>query len=95
MDVVGGKGICMGPSNVVGSAYMQMPMSITVEGANILTRSLIVFGQGAIRCHPFVLKEMEATRRADQAQASSISTPRWRATCASRSRTLRGPSSWA
>ncbi|HEX6945270.1 MAG TPA: acyl-CoA dehydrogenase [Casimicrobiaceae bacterium] len=69
MDVVGGKGICMGPSNVVGSAYMQMPISITVEGANILTRSLIVFGQGAIRCHPFVLKEMEATRHADRAQA--------------------------
>ncbi|HEX4883250.1 MAG TPA: acyl-CoA dehydrogenase [Casimicrobiaceae bacterium] len=69
MDVVGGKGICMGPSNVVGSAYMQMPISITVEGANILTRSLIVFGQGAIRCHPYVLKEMEATRHADRAQA--------------------------
>ena len=69
MDVVGGKGICMGPSNVIGSAYMQMPISITVEGANILTRSLIVFGQGAIRCHPFVLKEMEATRHADRAQA--------------------------
>jgi acyl-CoA dehydrogenase len=69
MDIVGGKGICMGPSNVVGSAYMQMPISITVEGANILTRSLIVFGQGAIRCHPFVLKEMEATRYADRAQA--------------------------
>ncbi|MCL4762586.1 MAG: acyl-CoA dehydrogenase [Burkholderiales bacterium] len=69
MDIVGGKGICMGPSNVVGSAYMQMPVSITVEGANILTRSLIVFGQGAIRCHPYVLKEMEATRHADDAQA--------------------------
>ena len=69
MDVVGGKGICMGPSTVVGSAYMQMPVSITVEGANILTRSLIVFGQGAIRCHPYVLKEMEATRHADRAQA--------------------------
>jgi acyl-CoA dehydrogenase len=48
---------------------MQMPVSITVEGANILTRSLIVFGQGAIRCHPYVLKEMNATRHADQAQA--------------------------
>jgi acyl-CoA dehydrogenase len=69
MDVVGGKGICMGPSNVLGAAYMQMPVSITVEGANILTRSLIVYGQGAIRCHPFVLKEMEATRRADHTQA--------------------------
>jgi len=69
MDIVGGKGISMGPNNVTGSAYMQMPVSITVEGANILTRSLIVFGQGAIRCHPFVLKEMNATRHADAAQA--------------------------
>ena len=69
MDIVGGKGICMGPSNFLGAAYMQMPVSITVEGANILTRSLIVFGQGAIRCHPFVLKEMQATRHADRAQA--------------------------
>ena len=69
MDIAGGKGICMGPSNFLGAAYMQMPVSITVEGANILTRSLIVFGQGAIRCHPFVLKEMQATRHADRAQA--------------------------
>jgi acyl-CoA dehydrogenase len=70
MDVVGGKGICMGPSNVVGSAYMQIPVSITVEGANILTRSLIVFGQGAIRCHPYVLKEMAAANEPDPAKAS-------------------------
>ncbi|HVE49177.1 MAG TPA: acyl-CoA dehydrogenase [Casimicrobiaceae bacterium] len=69
MDIAGGKGICMGPSNFLGAAYMQMPVSITVEGANILTRSLIVFGQGAIRCHPFVLKEMLATRHADGARA--------------------------
>ncbi|HVF63485.1 MAG TPA: acyl-CoA dehydrogenase [Casimicrobiaceae bacterium] len=61
MDIVGGKGICLGPSNFLGSGYMQMPVSITVEGANILTRSLIVFGQGAIRCHPYVLKELHAT----------------------------------
>jgi acyl-CoA dehydrogenase len=70
MDVVGGKGICMGPSNFIGAAYMQVPVAITVEGANILTRSLIVFGQGAIRCHPYVLKEMLATRERDPAQAS-------------------------
>jgi len=69
MDIVGGKGICMGPSNVLGAAYMQMPVSITVEGANILTRSLIVFGQGAIRCHPYVLREMAATQEPDQAKA--------------------------
>jgi len=70
MDVVGGKGICMGPSNFLGAAYMQMPVSITVEGANILTRSLIVFGQGAVRCHPYVLKEIEATRNPDREAAS-------------------------
>lgn len=69
MDIVGGKGICMGPSNFLGAAYMQMPVSITVEGANILTRSLIVFGQGAIRCHPFVLGEMAAAREPDGAKA--------------------------
>ena len=63
MDIVGGKGICMGPSNFLGAAYMQMPVSITVEGANILTRSLIVFGQGAIRCHPYVLRELAAAHQ--------------------------------
>ena len=66
MDVIGGKGICMGPSNFLGGAYMQHPVAITVEGANILTRSLIIFGQGAIRCHPFVLKEINATRENDR-----------------------------
>ncbi len=70
MDIVGGKGICMGPSNFLGALYMQLPVAITVEGANILTRSLIVFGQGAIRGHPYVLKEMEATRDADPRRAS-------------------------
>jgi acyl-CoA dehydrogenase len=69
MDVVGGKGICMGPSNFLGAAYMQMPVSITVEGANILTRSLIVFGQGAIRCHPFVLREMAAVHERNRRKA--------------------------
>ena len=69
MDIVGGKGICMGPSNFLGAAYMQMPVSITVEGANILTRSLIVFGQGAIRCHPFVLRELAATQASDETKA--------------------------
>ncbi|MBL0143345.1 MAG: acyl-CoA dehydrogenase [Betaproteobacteria bacterium] len=60
MDVHGGKGICMGPGNYLGRAYQTVPIAITVEGANILTRSLIIFGQGAIRCHPWVLKEMRA-----------------------------------
>ncbi len=67
MDIVGGKGICLGPSNFLGRAYQQVPIGITVEGANILTRSLIIFGQGAIRCHPHVLKEMQAAQANDLA----------------------------
>jgi acyl-CoA dehydrogenase len=65
MDVHGGKGICLGPKNYLGRGYQIVPVAITVEGANILTRSLIIFGQGAIRCHPFVLKEMNAARNPD------------------------------
>jgi acyl-CoA dehydrogenase len=65
MDVIGGKGICLGPANFLGRAYQQIPIGITVEGANILTRSLIIFGQGAIRCHPFLLREMNAARNPD------------------------------
>ncbi|MBK9444811.1 MAG: acyl-CoA dehydrogenase [Betaproteobacteria bacterium] len=68
MDVIGGKGICLGPSNFLGRAYQQIPIGITVEGANILTRSLILFGQGAIRCHPYVLKEMQAAHNPNAAQ---------------------------
>jgi acyl-CoA dehydrogenase len=68
MDIVGGKGICLGPSNFLGRAYQQIPIGITVEGANILTRSLILFGQGAIRCHPYVLKEMHAAINPDATQ---------------------------
>ncbi len=62
MDVHGGKGICLGPKNYLGRGYQIVPVAITVEGANILTRSLIIFGQGAVRCHPFVLKEMNAAK---------------------------------
>ena len=62
MDIHGGKGIITGPSNYLAHAYQAVPISITVEGANILTRSLIIFGQGAIRAHPWLLKEMEAAR---------------------------------
>jgi acyl-CoA dehydrogenase len=69
MDVHGGKGICLGPNNYLGRGYQQIPISITVEGANILTRSMIIFGQGAIRCHPYVLKEIAATKEADRAAA--------------------------
>jgi acyl-CoA dehydrogenase len=66
MDVQGGKGIMLGPKNYLGRGYQMVPVSITVEGANILTRSLIIFGQGAIRCHPWVLKEMNAAQEADR-----------------------------
>ncbi|MCF6189660.1 MAG: acyl-CoA dehydrogenase [Cocleimonas sp.] len=65
MDIQGGSGICLGPSNYLGRGYQAIPVAITVEGANILTRSLIVFGQGAIRCHPYILKEMKATQEND------------------------------
>jgi len=67
MDIHGGRGICMGPGNYLGRVYQAIPISITVEGANILTRSLIIFGQGAIRCHPYLLKEMEAAQKSDTA----------------------------
>ena len=67
MDIHGGKGICLGPNNYLGRAWETVPIAITVEGANILTRSMIIFGQGAIRCHPFVLKEIEAAGKNDLA----------------------------
>ena len=68
MDVQGGKGIMLGPKNYLGRGYQAVPVSITVEGANILTRSLIIFGQGAVRCHPWVLKEMNAAGNPDHGQ---------------------------
>jgi len=68
MDVHGGKAICLGPKNYLGRGYQVVPVAITVEGANILTRSLIIFGQGAVRCHPFVLREMTAARNPDRKQ---------------------------
>jgi acyl-CoA dehydrogenase len=69
MDVHGGKGICLGPKNYLGRGYQVVPVAITVEGANILTRSLMILGQGAIRCHPFVLREMNAAREKDKAKS--------------------------
>lgn len=65
MDIAGGKGIMLGKSNFLARAYQGAPIAITVEGANILTRSMIIFGQGAIRCHPYVLQEMAAAERND------------------------------
>jgi acyl-CoA dehydrogenase len=69
MDIHGGKGVMLGPKNYLGRGWQSIPIGITVEGANILTRNLIIFGQGAIRCHPFVLKEMEAARSPDGARS--------------------------
>lgn len=68
MDIHGGKGICMGPSNYLARAYQQIPISITVEGANILTRNMMIFGQGAIRSHPYLLREMQLAQ-------ASVDTP--------------------
>ncbi|SMC29264.1 acyl-CoA dehydrogenase [Andreprevotia lacus DSM 23236] len=65
MDVHAGKAVCIGPRNYLASGYGAIPVAITVEGANILTRSMIIYGQGAIRCHPFVLKEMRAAMAND------------------------------
>jgi len=66
MDIHGGKGIMLGPKNYLARGYESVPIAITVEGANILTRNLIIFGQGAIRCHPFVRAEMDAARNPDR-----------------------------
>ena len=65
MDIHAGAAICRGPSNIYTRPFNAIPVGITVEGANILTRSLIIFGQGVIRCHPFVLREMEAAKTGD------------------------------
>ena len=72
MDVHGGHGICMGPSNFLGRAYQGIPVAITVEGANILTRSMIVFGQGTLRSHPYLLKEVEAVNHPDPDQSLTL-----------------------
>ncbi len=69
MDIQGGSGICLGPSNYIGRLYQVIPVGITVEGANILTRTMMIFGQGAIRCHPFIQTEMAALNEADLSQA--------------------------
>lgn len=70
MDIHGGKGICIGPRNYLGRTYQQIPVSITVEGANILTRNMIIFGQGALRCHPYLLKEVNAAHDKNPDSAS-------------------------
>ncbi|MFA5958244.1 acyl-CoA dehydrogenase [Hyphomicrobium sp.] len=68
MDIHGGRGICDGPSNYLQSAYQMVPVGITVEGANILTRTLITFAQGALRSHPYLYKEVQAAQNPDKAR---------------------------
>lgn len=72
MDIQGGSGICLGPSNYIGRLYQVIPVGITVEGANILTRTMMIFGQGAVRCHPFIQSEMAALNAADLPQFDAI-----------------------
>lgn len=69
MDLHGGKGICLGPRNYLAQTYQAIPIGITVEGSNILTRNMIIFGQGAIRCHPYLMQEMDAAQNKDKDQA--------------------------
>ncbi len=69
LDIHGGRGIMDGPRNYLFGTYMSVPVAITVEGANILTRSLMIFGQGSLRCHPWLLKEMEAANLPDPAES--------------------------
>lgn len=72
MDIQGGSGICLGPKNFLGRLYQVIPVSITVEGANILTRTMMIFGQGAIRCHPYIQKEMLALEKNDLQQFDDL-----------------------
>ncbi|MFT3742611.1 MAG: acyl-CoA dehydrogenase [Gammaproteobacteria bacterium] len=69
MDLQGGKGICVGPNNTLAQSYLEAPISITVEGSNVLTRNMIIFGQGVMRCHPYIFPEWEAAHQSDS-QAS-------------------------
>jgi acyl-CoA dehydrogenase len=72
MDILGGAGICRGPRNLLANIYTAIPITITVEGANILTRSLIIFGQGAIRSHPYIYREIKAIHQDDLIQFDDL-----------------------
>lgn len=65
LDIFGGSGICLGPKNLLGATYQSQPIGITVEGANLLTKYMIIFGQGAFRCHPYIKEEMAALAEED------------------------------
>jgi acyl-CoA dehydrogenase len=66
MDIMGGAGISLGPRNLIAEGYVAMPIGVTVEGANIMTRTLIIFGQGALRCHPFAFEEVRTIANGDK-----------------------------
>lgn len=72
MDIQGGSGICLGPKNYLGRVYQVIPVSITVEGANILTRTMMIFGQGAVRCHPYIQTEMAAIAEGNLEQFDKV-----------------------
>ncbi|MYN13208.1 acyl-CoA dehydrogenase [Pusillimonas sp. TS35] len=72
MDIHAGKAVIDGPSNYLGGLYRALPVAITVEGANILTRNLIVFGQGAIRAHPYLMQEIAALNDIDEARGEDV-----------------------
>ena len=93
MDLHGGRAVCDGPSNYLQSAYQMMPVGITVEGANILTRSLITFAQGALRSHPYLYKEIQACQDADEERGLAPSRRRSATTSPSRCRTCSARSS--
>ena len=79
MDIHGGKAVIDGPQNYLGNLYRAVPVAITVEGANILTRNLIIFGQGAIRAHPYLLSEMNALGEPDRDKAlAAFDTAFWK-----------------
>jgi len=71
MDIHGGRAICDGPTNYLQSAYQMVPVGITVEGANILTRTLITFAQGALRAHPYLYKEVQSAQDTDRVRGLS------------------------
>jgi acyl-CoA dehydrogenase len=88
MDILGGSGICRGPHNLLANIYTATPISITVEGANILTRTLMIFGQGAIRSHPYIYAEIEALEQSDVAAFDRVIWPHFGSMVRNKVRTI-------
>jgi acyl-CoA dehydrogenase len=88
MDILGGSGICRGPHNLLANIYTATPISITVEGANILTRTLMIFGQGAIRSHPYIYAEIEALQQSDVAAFDRVIWPHFGSMVRNKVRTI-------